>query len=305
MILVDPASWKWRGKVWAHLVSDTSYQELHDFADLLGIPRRSFQGDHYDVPSDYREQAIALGAIAVSSRELVSRLRAAGLRRRLPGSQVAKAWAVAIERLGGDAVAAARTGIDLERRYRQPHRRYHTYEHIQVVLADADDLAALVDLPGLDRAILTLAVCAHDVVYEARPGKDEDASAAWVRLALEECDLLPGYRERVAAAVLATAKHSGARNDLAVELLLDADLAILAAPRDAYDRYVADVRMEYSSLDGSSWRRGRASVLENLAQRESLFFTSVARARWESRARANIERELQVLRQSDTAGPTP
>jgi predicted metal-dependent HD superfamily phosphohydrolase len=297
MILVDPAAWKWRGRRWAHLVSDTSYQELHDFADLLGIPRRTFQGDHYDVPSDYREQAIALGATAVSSRELVSRLRAAGLRRRLAGAQVAKAWATAIEGLGGNPAAAARTGIELEQRYRQPHRRYHTYDHIRVVLADADDLAAQVGLAAPDRAILTLSVCAHDVVYEARPGADEEASAAWVRLRLQECEVPPADRERVAAAVRATATHACPEHDLAVELLLDADLAILASPEDAYDRYVADVRWEYSSLDDSTWRRGRAGVLENLVQRQTLFFTSAARTRWESRARANLARELHSLKE--------
>lgn len=83
-ILVDPAIWPWRGYVWAHLVSDESYDELHDFAARLGIPRRAFQGDHYDVPSHLRDEAIALGAKAVDSRELVRRLRAAGLRRRRP-----------------------------------------------------------------------------------------------------------------------------------------------------------------------------------------------------------------------------
>ena len=49
-ILVDPAIWPWRGREWAHLVSDSSYAELHAFAALLGIPREAFQGDHYDVP---------------------------------------------------------------------------------------------------------------------------------------------------------------------------------------------------------------------------------------------------------------
>ncbi len=80
-VLVDQAVWPWRGRRWAHLVSDESYDELHAFADRLGIPRRAFQGDHYDVPADAREQAIALGAEAVDARVLVRRLNASGLRR--------------------------------------------------------------------------------------------------------------------------------------------------------------------------------------------------------------------------------
>jgi hypothetical protein len=85
MILVDDALWSWRGRRWAHLVSDHSYEELHAFAARLGLQREWFQGDHYDVPSAARAQAIDLGAAPVGGRELVRRLRAAGLRARRNG----------------------------------------------------------------------------------------------------------------------------------------------------------------------------------------------------------------------------
>lgn len=79
-ILVDDAVWPWRGRRWAHLVSDASLAELHAFAARLGVDGRLFQGDHYDVPAEVRDAALALGAEAVSSRDLVRRLRASGLR---------------------------------------------------------------------------------------------------------------------------------------------------------------------------------------------------------------------------------
>ncbi len=79
-ILIDEARWWHRGEKWCHLVSDVSYDELHDFADLVGIPRRGFHGDHYDIPESYRAQVISTGATAVESRELLRRLRSAGLR---------------------------------------------------------------------------------------------------------------------------------------------------------------------------------------------------------------------------------
>jgi hypothetical protein len=81
MILVDDAHWPWRDRLWCHLISDTSLAELHDFARQLGIPERGFSGDHYDIPQEYRDQAIAAGAQPVSSRQIVEALRAAGLRR--------------------------------------------------------------------------------------------------------------------------------------------------------------------------------------------------------------------------------
>lgn len=79
-ILMDEARWWFKGQKWCHLVSDVSYEELLVFADGLGIPRRGFQGDHYDIPEQYRDDMIAAGAQVVESRELVRRLRAAGLR---------------------------------------------------------------------------------------------------------------------------------------------------------------------------------------------------------------------------------
>ena len=79
-ILIDEARWWHRGRRWCHLVSDESLTELHEFADASGIPRRGFQGDHYDIPEEYRDELIAAGATVVESRELLRRLKSAGLR---------------------------------------------------------------------------------------------------------------------------------------------------------------------------------------------------------------------------------
>jgi hypothetical protein len=79
-VLIDDPLWWWRGRRWCHMVSDTSLEELHDFAAALSIPRRSFQGDHYDIPEEYRQSMVEAGAQEVGSRELLRRLRAAGLR---------------------------------------------------------------------------------------------------------------------------------------------------------------------------------------------------------------------------------
>jgi hypothetical protein len=81
-IMIDPPAVPSRGRLWSHVASDTSYDELHAFARELGIPERGFDRDHYDVPSEYYDTVVALGAEPVSSRELVIRLVAAGLRRR-------------------------------------------------------------------------------------------------------------------------------------------------------------------------------------------------------------------------------
>ncbi len=81
-VLVDRAGWPGHGRMWCHLVSDTSLEELHAFATRMGLPPRAFERDHYDVPAERRPDVVAAGALEVSSRELVARLTAAGLRRR-------------------------------------------------------------------------------------------------------------------------------------------------------------------------------------------------------------------------------
>jgi hypothetical protein len=80
-VLIDEPLWWHRGRRWSHLVSDTSFEELHGFVESIGIPRRAFQGDHYDVPEEYYDRMVEAGAVPTPSRELVRRIRAAGLRR--------------------------------------------------------------------------------------------------------------------------------------------------------------------------------------------------------------------------------
>ena len=79
-LLVDEARWWFRGRYWCHLVSDESLEELHTFALALGLDARAFHGDHYDVPFEWRDDAVARGAMPVDAREIVRRLRRAGLR---------------------------------------------------------------------------------------------------------------------------------------------------------------------------------------------------------------------------------
>lgn len=79
-VLIDDPRWPAHGRLWAHLVSDSDLDELHAFARAEGLPARSFDLDHYDVPAEARDRLVAAGAQPVSGHELVRRLIASGLR---------------------------------------------------------------------------------------------------------------------------------------------------------------------------------------------------------------------------------
>jgi hypothetical protein len=62
-----------------HLLADTR-AELHEMADQLGVPRRFFQDHawrwHYDLPAHVRAEAVRLGALEISRRDVAVMLRA-------------------------------------------------------------------------------------------------------------------------------------------------------------------------------------------------------------------------------------
>ncbi|MHC5262979.1 DUF4031 domain-containing protein [Streptomyces sp. UC4497] len=80
-VYIDPPTWPGHDRMWSHLVSDVSFDELHAFAEKLGVPPRAFERDHYDIPSHRYVDAVRAGAVEIGSKELVRRLTDAGLRR--------------------------------------------------------------------------------------------------------------------------------------------------------------------------------------------------------------------------------
>ncbi|MGW7538568.1 HD domain-containing protein [Amycolatopsis sp. NPDC054798] len=203
-------------------------------------------------------------------------------------------WHSSLARLGGDHRVGHDAWADLETRYSEPQRRYHDLAHATAVAHDAEHLAA--DLPFHERAVVVLAAWAHDVVYDAVPGQDEQLSAEWLRRWLTRAGVADAHIDRAEALVLATAAHEAPEGDLAAAALLDADLAILGAPPAAYATYVANVRQEYARYPDDAWATGRAAVLESLLGRPALYLTESAHSRWETAARQNLQAELTRCR---------
>jgi predicted metal-dependent HD superfamily phosphohydrolase len=191
-------------------------------------------------------------------------------------------------------------GADLLRRYGEPHRRYHTTEHLAAVLDHVDELAA----EAGDAEAVRLAAWFHDAVYDPSRGDNEERSAVLAERMLADTDLPAVTVAEVARLVRLTTTHDPSDDDRNGAVLCDADLAILAAPPDRYAAYAAAVREEYAAVPDDAFRAGRAEILRSLLELPALFRTALARERWEAAARHNLQTELMLLgRASGGADP--
>lgn len=297
MIYIDPPLWPAHGTYFSHLVSDSSLEELHAFADAAGIPRRAFDRDHYDVPQQRHADLVAAGATPVDGATLVRALIAGGLR--IPARERAASLVHPLRRRWDSLVPGAEDlGAELLNRWGEPHRHYHDRRHLLQVLE------ALHRLGCSDRPVL-LAAWFHDAVYDGVPGADEDASAVLAEELLPPAGIPAAESAEAARLVRLTAAHDPAPDDERGKMLCDADLAVLGrAPAD-YDRYAADVRREYRHVEDPAFAAGRRRVLEALLAREGgLYRTRRAEDLWGTAARANLARELASLARSSSPAGT-
>ncbi|TMR98672.1 metal-dependent phosphohydrolase [Nonomuraea basaltis] len=206
-------------------------------------------------------------------------------------SALAGDWIV----LAGDSAASRAVGAELIARWAEPHRRYHTLDHLAAVLDAAAHLAGEAD----DLAAVRLAAWFHDAVYDGRPGWDEERSAQLAQSRLPRCGVPAARIAEVARLVRLTAAHDTlADGDANGAVLCDADLAVLGGP--GYEAYAAAIRQEYAHVPGELFRKGRAEVLRRLLATPRLYRTARARELWEEPARANMTAELAILQ-----GPAP
>lgn len=204
---------------------------------------------------------------------------------------------------GDEAVDAA--FADVVARYGEPHRRYHTFAHVLDVLGTLDELLTDPMSPEVgpdDRTAIRAAGWLHDVVYDPTRHDNEERSAAYATATLTALGFGAARIDEVSRLIVLTAGHDVAEDDQNGKLLADADLAILGAAPDRYERYTREVREEYAHVPDEQFRAGRAAVLESFASRPRLFLTFAGVERFEELARENLRAELASLR---TAERTP
>lgn len=189
-------------------------------------------------------------------------------------------------------VAAPETDLldVLQARYAEPHRKYHTMQHLDECFINFDQ----VRVEAVHEAEIELALWFHDAIYELRNHDNEQRSADWARTELLQAGGLQVCADRVHALVMATC-HNAMPEAHDAKLLVDVDLSILGAPTARFDEYETQVRAEYAWVPELVYRNKRASILQAFLDRNNLYNTQYFRARCEDQARENLKRSINRL----------
>lgn len=177
-------------------------------------------------------------------------------------------------------------------RYSEPHRAYHTLQHLGECLEWIDRAYDLAEVP----AAVELALWFHDAVYDTRRADNElrsaDLAAQVIKTAGGGCLL-----QQSVHTMILTTKHEAAPSTGDIGLVVDIDLVILGAGGDRFTQYETQIRQEYAWVPENVFCRKRAELLQSLLNRSSIFTTEFFRERLERQAQRNLHQSLTILGQ--------
>lgn len=174
--------------------------------------------------------------------------------------------------------------------YSEPHRKYHTMQHLEECFAHLENVRSLAEHAGE----VELALWFHDAIYDTKKKDNEERSAEWARDSALSAGLTVDQASRIYELVMTT-MHSAVPLGRDAAVAVDIDLGILGSDAARFDEYEVQVREEYSWVPGPLYRAGRRKILQEFANRENIYSTDYFREKCEARARDNIARSLARL----------
>ncbi len=180
---------------------------------------------------------------------------------------------------------------EIAKLYCAPGRYYHTLQHIEEMMSE---ISLNVNLNMFDwrrKAMMTAALY-HDIVYSPLAKDNEEKSVEMYLEMTKDNMTSPEEIRFVTSLILATKNHEA--EDLMQNLFIDADLAILAAPRDRFNEYERQIRAEYSMAPDVLYNKGRAEFVSDMLARPKIFLTNEF-AKKEAAARSNLQSLLTKL----------
>ncbi|MFC7473383.1 hypothetical protein ACFQS7_03400 [Dankookia sp. GCM10030260] len=197
-----------------------------------------------------------------------------------------------------DLPTAVRT--DLIRRMAAPWRSYHGLQHLTVLWARHLRFGRTGPMrrPRVAR-LIAAAILFHDAILVPGAEDNEARSADLWRLAARQLrGFTPAEIAWVTGTILATADHLNTpvpRGECGMTRLwlLDLDLSPIGEEPATFDRNGRGLRAEARHLDDAAFTQGQRAFLSRLGAAPRLLRHPQLHAAFESRARANIGRELR------------
>ncbi|WP_224311672.1 MULTISPECIES: hypothetical protein [Nostocaceae] len=202
-------------------------------------------------------------------------------------------WQQTLQHFSVDKTSATQVFTHLIQAYSSPHRHYHTLKHISCVLQTIQTLGTYAQ----DLARVELAAWFHDVIYDTQAQDNEEKSSDYAGEALQSLGIPLSCITKVKRLILSTKHHQA--DDIDSQVLLDADLAILATNPVDYQEYAHAIRQEYAWVSETDYVQGRTRVLEKFLQRQRIYFTPLMYELAEESARANLQAEIKHLMSRD------
>ncbi|MBD2344892.1 HD domain-containing protein [Anabaena subtropica] len=199
-------------------------------------------------------------------------------------------WQHTLQSFEVEKASAEQVFTNLIQAYSNPSRHYHTLKHISSVFHTIQSLQAYTQ----DLAAVQLATWFHDIIYDTQAQDNEEKSAEYACESLSSLGIPLSCLTKVKRLILNT-KHHQADDDIDSQVLLDADLAILATNPVDYQEYAHAIRQEYAWMSDSDYIQGRTQVLERFLQRQRIYCTPLIYDKSEQSARANLQAEIQRL----------
>jgi predicted metal-dependent HD superfamily phosphohydrolase len=200
-------------------------------------------------------------------------------------------WQHTLQPFGVNNINLETAFADLVDSYSAAHRYYHNLKHIHNVLEIIETLKTYTDnLPAVQ-----LAAWLHDIVYDPQAKDNEEKSAEYADKFLRNLGVPITEINTVKRLILNTKHHQADIDDLDSQVLLDADLGILAVNPQKYREYADAIRLEYSWLSTREYVIARQQVLQKFLQRSNIYFTPLMLEFAELFARYNLNTEIQLL----------
>lgn len=188
---------------------------------------------------------------------------------------------------------------DLISRWNAKGRILHNTRHLIKTLARIDEIASTAHDPDVLRVALwyqgAVLNRSFDVFQRGTNSDEQEFSALYhARSRMETLGLSEDVISRVQELMMALFTHRADPSDMDAQVLIDADLGMLAASPQDFKRFRESLREECPDLCDTDYVRARRLAIKKILAREQIFHSPLALA-WEESARANLEAESAKL----------